>query len=168
MNNMDKYLLIIKKICERIEPGKKMLQKLLYLMERSGLELNLDYTIHFFGPYSSVLDNAMHILDSQDKIDIDTTKKTHTISCNTTMEEIAPLKPKDQEIIDLVLTNFCGKTALELEAITTIDYVKNSLLKSSVDDSEVIQTVKIIKGNKFSEEYLLKELEALKEYNFIQ
>ncbi len=168
MSNMEKYLFIVNKICERINPGKKMIQKLFYLIERRGLKLDLDYSIHFFGPYSSVLDNSLHILDSHDKINIDTTTKTHTISCRLTSDEIISLLPEEQEIVDFVIDSFCGKTALELEAITTIDYVITSLLKTKTTDSEVIQEVKRIKGNKFSEECLVKQLKILKDHNFVQ
>ena len=76
---VDKNAIIIGQICKDLEPGKKMLQKLMYLISRKGVDLGLNYSIHFFGPYSSKLDNAMHILESYDKLSIDTNGTTHII-----------------------------------------------------------------------------------------
>ena len=50
MVNLEQCAIIIRQICDATEPGKKMVQKLFYLMERKGLQLNLAYSIHFFGP----------------------------------------------------------------------------------------------------------------------
>lgn len=54
MGNTKKYMYILLEICKRIEPGKKMVQKLMYRMERRGMDLSLNYCIHFYGPYSSM------------------------------------------------------------------------------------------------------------------
>ena len=48
MVNLEQCAIIIRQICDATEPGKKMVQKLFYLMERKGLQLNLAYSIHFF------------------------------------------------------------------------------------------------------------------------
>ena len=32
------------------KPGKKTLQKLVYLIQQKGINLNYDYGIHFYGP----------------------------------------------------------------------------------------------------------------------
>ncbi len=171
MNQMSKYVFIINEICNRIDGkklGKKMLQKLMYLIERRGINLDLNYCIHFFGPYSSKLDNVMHILDSQDIIRINTSSMTHTISiANVSQEDISNLEPDEQDKIDFVLNNFCHRSALELEAITTIDYVANFILKSDITDHKIINEVIKIKGNKFSEDYLRKELDILKQNLYI-
>lgn len=38
------------KICSaHPDPGKKMVQKLMYLIERKGVEVGLNYKIHFLG-----------------------------------------------------------------------------------------------------------------------
>ena len=41
MVNLEQCAIIIRQICDATEPGKKMVQKLFYLMERKGLQLNL-------------------------------------------------------------------------------------------------------------------------------
>jgi hypothetical protein len=79
-NDFNKYIIIIKAICEKTEVGKKMLQKLLYLIERKGVGLDLNYSIHFFGPYSAKLDELIHLFESEDIIEIDTSGTTHKIN----------------------------------------------------------------------------------------
>jgi hypothetical protein len=51
MNNLRSYIEALESICENRNLGKKAVQKLMYLIERKGVEFDLDYTIHFFGPY---------------------------------------------------------------------------------------------------------------------
>ena len=50
MNLLDKYTFLIDDICKGKQTGKKKLQKLMYLIERKGVQLDLRYSIHFFGP----------------------------------------------------------------------------------------------------------------------
>ena len=52
--------------------GKKVSQKMFYFFERKGIALNLRYGIHYYGPYSSKLDNTLHVLESEDYIKINT------------------------------------------------------------------------------------------------
>jgi len=79
MTSFERNSIIINQICDVIEPGKKMLQKLMYLIDRRGINLELNYSIHFFGPYSSKLDELIHILESYDRLNVDTTGATHII-----------------------------------------------------------------------------------------
>ena len=166
MTTFEKNSIIISQICDSIEPGKKMLQKLMYLISRRGVALDLNYSIHFFGPYSSKLDNMMRTLESYDKINIDTTRTTHIIHLGMTPIE-GNLEESDQEKVDFVLKKFATKSAHELEAITTLDYVATELLKGTGKDEEIIKRVKQIKGSKFSEDYLSDSLDVLKQFNYL-
>lgn len=47
MTSFERNAIIIGQICDVIEPGKKMLQKMMYLIERQGVNLELKYSIHF-------------------------------------------------------------------------------------------------------------------------
>lgn len=166
MSNTKKYMSVLLEICKRIEPGKKMVQKLMYLMERKGMDLSLNYCIHFYGPYSSILDNAIHALEANDIIKINTCGLTHKISSNFTSEEDT-LNASDKEILEFVLDEFANRSALELEALTTLDYIANNLLSKSATDEDIVKKAKMIKGTKFPEEYLYKELSVLREYQFL-
>lgn len=166
MDYLKKYAVIIQEICQQIEPGKKMLQKLLYLMERKGVDLDLNYSIHFFGPYSTRLDNALHTLERYDEVDIDTSGMTHIIRLGN--EPISGnLSDSEQEKVSFVLSEFLEKTPLELEAITTLDYAATKILKGHPTDNQIVDQVKQIKGDKFTVDFLAKELQVLKQTGYL-
>ena len=167
MVNLEQCAIIIRQICDATEPGKKMVQKLFYLMERKGLQLNLAYSIHFFGPYSAKLDTALHTLESMGSIEIDTSGMTHIIREGKNMTSAA-LNATDSSVVNYVLDNFLGKTALELEALTTLDYAATTILKGKCSDEDIINEVVKIKGKKFPREYLSRELVTLKQTGYIQ
>ena len=166
MTCFEKNSIIIRQICDKIEPGKKMLQKLMYLISRKGVKLELNYSIHYFGPYSSKLDGTLHTLESFDKLSINTSGITHTIHLGDSPIE-GTLNGKEQESVDFVLKNFLRRSAHELEAITTIDYVATTILKNQAKDEEIIEKVQQIKGTKFSKEYLQDCLQTLKRLDYI-
>lgn len=166
MTSFERNSIIIGQICDMIEPGKKMLQKLMYLIERQGINLELNYSIHFFGPYSSKLDETIHILESYDKLNIDTSGATHIIRKGTAPIE-GQLNESDQDKINSVLEHFSNKSAFDLEAITTVDYVANKMLKGSTDKDEIICTVQKVKGSKFSVARLTEGFQILKQFHYI-
>lgn len=166
MTNFERNSIIIGQICDRIEPGKKMLQKLMYLIERQGVNLDLNYSIHFFGPYSSKLDEMIHTLESYDKLNIDTSGVTHIVRKGN-VPIMGQLDDDNQRKINFVLEYFSNKSAFDLEAITTIDYVANKMLKGSKDEKEIISRVQKIKGNKFSTGRLTENLQILIQFHYI-
>ncbi len=169
VSKLNKYVEVLERICRHIQPGKKAVQKLAYLIERSGVDLDLEYRIHFFGPYSAKLDNVLHLLQCNEVIEINTQKPTHIISIiDIPCYEGEKLTDEEKEIVDSVLDNFSGLSALELEGITTIDYVATSIECTEVSsDDAIIEKVKHIKGTKFSDGQLKRYLEILKQYNFL-
>lgn len=169
MSNLKKYVDILESICEDNEPGKKTVQKLTYLIERKGVKLDFEYTIHFFGPYSSKLDNVLHLLQCDEAININTGGITHTISIKDTSHyDGEQLSQEDKEKVSFIIDNFKDKSALELEGITTLDFVANSLKpEDRAEDNLIIEKVKHIKGTKFSEEQLREYLDTLKQYEFL-
>jgi uncharacterized protein YwgA len=151
-------------------PGKKMAQKIFYLIERSGVELNLEYKIHFYGPYSSNLDYALHSLQAQALIEINTSAYTHTICPINTSETIDGdgFSEDDLRRVDFVINTFGHRTPLELEVLTTTDFVANKLKNQGVaNDTNILQGVKKIKGTKFSDDEITQSIKALKKYRYI-
>ena len=165
MNLLDKYALLIGDICADQKTGKKKLQKLMYLIERKGVQLDLRYSIHFFGPYSSKLDHIIHILENEDWLDIDTSGQTHRIIMKK--EGNGQLSKEDNILVDMVRKAFYDKSPMELEALTTIDYVATTLLHGNATRADVIKQVKIIKGKKFSSQELEKEYDVLIEQGYL-
>jgi len=95
---------IIKMISEYQSPGKKALQKLVYLVERKGLDLGYDYSIHYYGPYSSELDYAVHSLEMQGITTTDYVARDLSLRGN---------QYSDQEIVDGVKVIKGGKFSSE-------------------------------------------------------
>lgn len=166
MTSFERNSIIISQICDMIEPGKKMLQKLMYLIDRRGVNLELNYSIHFFGPYSAKLNEMIQVLESYDKLTIDTSGVAHIIH-NGNLPIVGQLNQEEQEKINFVLEHFSNRSAFDLEAITTIDYVANKLLKGSTDEAEIISRVKKIKGSKFSDERLAESFQTLQQFQYI-
>lgn len=138
-----------------------------YFFERSGIQLNLRYGIHYYGPYSSRLDNYMHMLENENFINIDTSKNTHVISMGDFVSETDMLLKEETEKAQFVIDNFSKKTPLQLEALATMDYVANYILSSNPSKEDVIDKFKEIKGNKFSQEEMNNSYKILKDLNFI-
>ena len=108
MNRLEKYMLLIADICKDGQTGKKKLQKLMYLIERKGVQLDLRYSIHFFGPYSSRLDHAIHILENEDCLEINTSEKTHRIIMKN--QESRHLSKEDDALVDKGSKRRCDQT----------------------------------------------------------
>lgn len=171
MENICKYAELFKIICDNFNGsehlGKKVCQKLFYFFEREGLHLNLRYGIHYYGPYSSKLDDTMHILEGEEYINIDTSNTTHVISVGKTSVNDESLTEDDIKIANDVLSKFGTKSPMELEALATMDYVANNILTSNASDEEIICKFKEIKSNKFNEIIIQNTLSELKSFGFI-
>lgn len=169
MNSLKNYAEVLESICNNKSLGKKAVQKLMYLIERRDVDLGLEYTIHFFGPYSANLDNILHVLENEEVIDIDTTGRTHTVSViDLSKCEGSGLSAEDRKTVDQVIEIFGNKSAFELEGITTLDYVACKLTDGDrKSDIDIINGVKRIKGTKFSDTQLNQYLETLKEYSYL-
>ena len=169
MENMDRIAELFGLLCDSyVETalGKKVTQKLFYFFERKGINLNLRYGIHFFGPYSARLDNAMHLLESEDKISINTANMTHIISLGKDKIASGVLSSEEQKIASLVLEKFAHKSAYDLEALATMDFVANTML-DTVNKEEIISKFKEIKGNKFNDSTIEKTYMTLVEMDLI-
>lgn len=166
MSSFTMNAIIIRQICQKITPGKKALQKLMYLISRKGVVTDLNYSIHYFGPYSVKLDNMIHVLESYDQLNVDTSGPTHRISKGDIAIE-GTLNDEDQRKVDFVLEKFLPRTPHELEAITTIDYVAVTMLKDKGNDEEIIERVQKIKGSKFTSTELRTWLTTLKALEYV-
>lgn len=170
MENIKKFAELFNILCSSFDGadlGKKVSQKIFYFFEREGMNLNLRYGIHYYGPYSSKLDNVMHVLESEDYISIDTSGMTHIISPGSTELDTEILTDKEKGIVNKVIIEFAHKSPLELEALATIDYVANTMLSGKGSDDEIISLFKEIKGDKFKADVIDSALQTLKNLNFI-
>lgn len=169
MSRTEKAAILFEMLCDQYDGaevlGKKAAQKMFYFFEREGIDLNLKYGIHFYGPYSSKLDDEMYVLESEGYISINTDGPTHIIKRGTRAAEDGALSDREKEIVKYVMSIFGHKSPLDLEALSTMDYIANSILCPGVSDDEIINKFKQIKGTKFTQhvtEDALRELRVLK------
>jgi len=66
-----------------------------------------------------------------------------------------------------VLENFSNKSAFDLEAITTLDYVASKMFEDASDADAIISKVQKIKGSKFSTLRLEESFQTLKQLHYI-
>jgi len=175
MGKIERLIPIIREISRIQKPGKKTLQKLVYLLERKGIELGFAYSIHYYGPYSSELDYAIHRLEMQGVLTIISEGMTHQISLTEDAdlirgEEVETLSGEQLQKIEDVITKFAAKSAYDLEAITTTDYVAQQLKANgeSWDQDSLVKRVKKIKGDKFTQEKIEKTIAVLQEEGYLE
>jgi uncharacterized protein YwgA len=142
---------IIQRIGETYEgdPGKKALQKLVFLIQKKGLDLGYDYGLHFYGPYSGALDAETISLCMDGVIDIDDSGYTHKLRVNSRYAVVSALNPEEERTVDTVLRRYKSYKPARLELLTTAIYAYEHLPKKSRAD--VMAGVKKIKGEKYSD-----------------
>ena len=158
INNNVAYLICRYKEISKERPCKKTLQKIVYLTQAEGLNLGFEYGIHFYGPYSADLNEAVISLAADRVIYFNYEKMSHFMETNDSLYSIeSDLDTAAEEKLNAVIGKYKDKTPSELELITTTHYVKENLPETNL--AGIIQGVKKIKGNKYSE----KQIEI--EYN---
>ena len=151
-----------------IIPGKKKFQKLVYLVENEGnVKLGFNYEIHFYGPYSSELDNVLVELGGEGLIYYDYQGSSHLICVNELNEDDdfykTDLTDDELQSIERIFSIFGNRTPNELELLTTAHFAFQKLQDKSTPN--IINGVKKIKGEKYTDaeiEQALKEFTNLK------
>lgn len=147
--------------------GKKVVQKMFYFFERSGVQLNLRYGIHYYGTYSSRLDNYLHILEDMDYIKIDNSGKTHQISSGDVKLSEDALVESEKQTVEIVINNLFQKTPLQMDALATMDYVSHYIFSDHAYETDIKNKFKEIKGTKFNEAEISETYKTLQELKFI-
>ena len=141
------------------KPGKKMLHKLLYLAQAEKVDLNLDYGIHFYGPYSSTLDASVAILATEDIVRFEYRGCAHLMEINDEYHVSSSLEEADEEKLREVIKKYKDKTPTQLELLTTTHYVKENI--SQADEKSIIAGVKKIKADKYSDTAIREAINEL-------
>lgn len=160
MVNYSALVHVVKKITEKNSvPCKKTLQKMVFLIEEKGLNIGCDYGIHFYGPYSSDLDFAVHELTDEGVLNIEYTPMNHFISIN----DDSKIESYENEEMDNVIDEFAKESPSELELIATVLY-----LYLNVHNIEKVRSgVLKIKGEKYSIAQINSAIERLKKTQYI-
>jgi uncharacterized protein YwgA len=143
----------------REKPGKKTVQKMVYLMQEKGVDLHCDYELHFYGPYSATLDITTIRLSADGIVDFDYSGHAHRMSIGDGMEIVSDLPKNQRAVADEVISRYGEYTPSELELLTTTMYVYNYLDNRSADG--IVQGVRKIKGTKYSDEEIKKAMVEL-------
>lgn len=158
---------IIKRINEiwEKEPGKKTLQKIVFLIEQKGIDLGYEYGLHFYGPYSGTLDAVTTFLSADGVIEFDYSGYSHLMSINEENFTVGPdgLSNEQRKTIDELIEYFRGWSPSELELLTTAIYAYNHLEDKS--KTSIINGVQKIKGLKYSKEQIQHSLKELAYFN---
>ncbi len=147
------------------KPGKKILQKMIYIIENKGIYLGYEYELHFYGPYSGTLDATIKFLSADGVIEFDYSGYSHLMGINEEYYEIEPnkLTEEQKKEIDVIIKHFEKKSPSELELLTTIIYAYDHLNEKTED--RIISGVQKIKGSKYSKTQIQKTLENLQYFN---
>lgn len=171
MENNNKLVFIISKVEKFQKPSKKALQKLIYLIERKGVNLGYNYSIHYYGPYSANLDFAIHSLQMQGLIDIVQDGMTHRIQTTELydIEEGNHLTESEIGTINNVLDKFGSMSAFDLELITTTDYVAREIQRSKemCNIESIVEGVLRIKGDKISIDKIKQAIDTLTKNGYL-
>lgn len=147
------------------KPGKKALQKMVFLIEQKDIPLGYEYGLHFYGPYSEALDATTTFLSADGVIEFDYSGYAHLMSINEQLFTIEPrgLTEEHKRILDELIHNFKGWSASELELLTTAVYAYDHLEDKSREN--VIRGVEKIKGSKYTREQIQRALENFSNFN---
>ena len=171
MDRMERTAVLFGMLCDKYDGadilGKKAAQKMFYFFERKGIDLNLRYGIHFYGPYSAKFDDEMYVLESEGYISINTDGPTHIISRGSRTVEKDVLSEEEKGVVKYVIQIFEHKSPLDLEALSTMDYIANSILCPGASDDAIVDKFKQIKGTKFSQGMIENTLQELKQLKLI-
>jgi len=144
-------------------PGKKTLQKLVFLIEQKGIDLGCEYGLHFYGPYSAVLDAAASSLDEEGIISFDYSGYSHRMSVNPDWDIKSEVSEDQEKTISDVLTRYKDWNPSKLELLTTAIYAYDNLQEKTRES--VIGGVKKIKGSKYSQDEINNVIQEFSYFN---
>ena len=101
------------------------------------------------------MDDALHALEARGIINITMDHLTHKITPVDRNHFPRELEEGEKKAVFDVLSNFGKKSAADLEAYTTLDYVAHTMLGDEGTEEQVIQDVLTISGYETVELYLL-------------
>ncbi len=132
-------------------PVKKALQKMVYLIEKKGVDLGLSYMLHFYGPYCSELDHETAVLSSEGIVCFDYSQFGHRMSISPKLGKVSSdgLAEDQIETIKNVIYHYKSTPASELELLTTALYAYEYTGAKTCET--VRENVKKIKGEKYND-----------------
>ena len=168
----EKVMIIAKIAKEQPNIGKTAMMKCLYLLQTiEKVPLDYSFEIYSYGPYSSDVMSEIDYASQNGYIDVSsiiypTGQYGYNITCGAKGEtppfEAESMVVEYQTQIDNIVHTFAGKTAKELELLSTIIYTACMYKKNdwNMSQTEICESVKEIKP-----QFPLDEIEE--KYNFL-
>lgn len=150
-------------------PGKKELQKTVYLLQNKGLASNYSYRFYFYGPYSDVLDEDIQRLTIQGALEIHQDDLTHRImiSNHARVRAIAD-DSKNARLIRETINDLGQISPRHLELMTTIIFLlDNHMVGSNCVEGDLVAKVHDVKDDKYRDEEIRQYYRLLKEKEYI-
>lgn len=134
--------------------GKKSFQKLVYFLQRRGLDLGFKYGLHFYGPYSFDLAEYVRSLEMSAVLTLTDAGRSVEISLGpsgTDLLEPAQQKtpPGHKNVIQSVARELGGKSAMQLELLATVDFLAVNARSSVIRVDQLQAWVDSAKHGKF-------------------
>jgi uncharacterized protein YwgA len=126
-------------------PGKKQLQKMVYLIQANGVDLGYEYGIHFYGPYSEELSHDIISMCVSGVIDFRVHGYTHEIVPTEQLETMS-VTSDEVQIVNRIINDYKDSTPSELELITTAHFVAVNV---GGTEEDVLHGITRIKGDKY-------------------
>lgn len=149
-------------------PGKKALQKLIYFVQEAGVPLGFRYGMHLFGPYSETLSAFVdgQTLDGTLRYDREgmSTLVIPGPGCEMAIEEDRQTLDQYRDILEKVLSDFSGKSPLDLEIMSTIHFVAKQYPN---DEDKIINSTLQLKGDKSSLHHIRECLAELRRLKYV-
>lgn len=151
---LNERLLILSSIaCKQPGIGKTAMMKCAYLLQAlENVPLGYDFEIYTYGPYSSSVMDEIDFARQNNYLSINSviypTGIGYNISCGVEGNKVLQENPNLQydKAINRIVSVFGGKTAKELELLSTLLFVSNTYKESSSNlKQEVCNTVSKIK-----------------------
>jgi uncharacterized protein YwgA len=148
-------------------PGKKELQKSVYLLQKKGLDLGYSYRFYFYGPYSDALDEDIQRLAIQGLLTINHEEMTHRITVKSSLE--GPIEDEIAELIQSTANELKDIPPVQLELMTTILFIiNNNMVPESYTEDDIVHKVRDLKGDKYAVDEVKEYYRLLINNKYIQ
>jgi len=155
--------------------GKTAIMKILYILQQvKKMELNYDFSIYTYGPYSAGVIEDIDDLIKATLIDVHAYEYNNYVGYNLNLTErgeskISGLPIGDKKIIKEVVSFVNKKPAKTMELLSTIIFIENQYAKNNWkhDQKDIVEKVREIKPH-FKKQTISRTYKILLEKKYIQ
>jgi uncharacterized protein YwgA len=150
--------------------GRKRLQKMLYFVqEAEGEPLGFDYRMHFYGPYSSVLDGRLQALCHAGLIKSRPVGGVFSFELGQGADSHVPPSDDVDRKIQRVIGHFENQSPNRLELLGTTHYLARDLGASGQHEVDtVVARVAAWKGEKYSRKQIVAAVRELRDLGYLK